>query len=72
MLISIEDDPELEATVEAIAAAALASPAYRRDLAVLAEMAERLLLDMRVMGLLRIERAADGSIAAELLRRVCH
>jgi hypothetical protein len=72
MLISVEDDPEFEAMVEAIAAASLSSPAIRAELAALADEAARFLAAMQEQGHLRLVRLADGGIAAELLQRSVH
>jgi hypothetical protein len=70
MLIDLDEEDDF---VVALANEALASPAAAAELRELAAAARHLLDELEQLGLVRLERRADGSIAAvELLDRVVH
>jgi hypothetical protein len=70
LLIEVED--ELEELVDHLAWAATQSPKVRASLRELSEAAWSWLGEMQARGHLRVVRAADGSIAVELLQRSVH
>jgi hypothetical protein len=64
------DDPTLDDLAQRLAEAAASSPALLAELAEAAELAKSRLAELEAMGLIRVVRAADGTVSAELLPHV--